>query len=160
MKPSGRRQRRETKQPAATVSSSWRRICLLFQENTEAMNLIILPWVSIYCCNAMQQCYKHKSLRLRRSFVIGPSRNHRIHQSISWSGINNGEEVEVFYSSLGTSGERLQLETGGGGGGVSDGSIKGQRSHRSHPEVAERWRSTPEEDPVLELSAVSSGFLQ
>ena len=62
MKPLGKRQRK--KQPAATVSSSSKQATIIFsfccsQKYCVAMNLIISPRISIYCCNAMQQRYKH-----------------------------------------------------------------------------------------------------
>lgn len=51
------------KQPAATVSSTSKQAMIIFsfccpQKHCVAMNLIISPGISIYCCNAMQQCYK------------------------------------------------------------------------------------------------------
>lgn len=70
------------KQPAASVSSSSKQAVIIFsfccsQKYCVAMNLIILPRISIYCCNAMQQRYKHSVisafLRVCLIFVVHSS---------------------------------------------------------------------------------------
>lgn len=83
------------KQPAATVSSASKQALIIFfiycsQKYCVAMNIIILPRISIYCCNAMQQRYKQSVinafLRVRLIFLVHCSHTSEFVSIEMWLG--------------------------------------------------------------------------